>query len=189
MFTTGVTHECECAAGFTKTLYADIEGSTPRDFTYYSKDGHKQITCTDSDYGFTGACFKGWTGTGVDCIDFVESEDQKVAGYSFNAQGNSWFGNALGRINSFIGLGQDFIPCDDRVFCTEGSYPDQCLDGLTSDGYTCEDVDEYSATLNACAALVDIDEDTEGSRSVKISICSNIDVTDGFGETWTKGYS
>ena len=254
MFTTGVTHECGCAAGFTKTLYADIEGSTPSDFTYYCKDDnecltastnncdinhgvctntdggyecacatgyqtvdgadegtecenvdecttdvaelqhncHEQATCTDNDGGFTCACNKGWTGTGVDCIDFLECEDQRVAGYSFNAQGNSWFGNALGRMSSFVGLGQDFIPCDDRAFCTEqeGSYLCQCLNGLTGDGYTCEDVDECSdATLNACAAPVDIDEDAEGSRSVTRSICSNIDVTDEFDETWTKGYS
>ena len=95
-------------------------------------------------------------------------------------------------MNSFIGLGQDFIPCDDRAFCAEqkGSYLCQCLDGLTGGGYTCEDVDKCSdATPNACVAPVDIDEDSEGSRSVIRSICSNIDVTNEFDETWTKGHA
>ena len=46
MFTTGVTHECECAAGFTKTLYADIERSTPSDFTCYYKDDNECLTAS-----------------------------------------------------------------------------------------------------------------------------------------------
>ena len=254
VFTTGITHDCGCAPGFTKTLWADIEGSTPSDFQYYCKDDnecltastnncdvdhgvctnidggytcacatgyqtvgdadegtqcenvdecttenaelqhncHEQATCTDNDGSFSCACNKGWTGDGVNCIDFLECEDQRAAGYSFNAQGDSWFGNALGRINSFVGLGQDFIPCDDRAYCTEreGSYLCECLEGLTGDGYTCDDVDEcLDAANNTCAEPVNIDEDAEGPRSVETSLCTNIDVTGDFDKTWTRGYS
>ena len=156
-------HSCDCTGTGYGGLYCadDIDECTSSGVNKH--DCHAQATCSNTQGSFTCACNSGWTGSGKQCEDYKECDN--------NAHTCSVRQNCVETPGSFtctckaeyvLDLNGDCADinectqgthdCHAQATCsnTAGSFTCTCNPGWTGDGKSCADVDECATNNGDC---------------------------------------